>query len=183
MKRLPGVIVSAILLVIGSLFQLLMAALLGFGVLIRGQELSHGTSTQLVAQTAWLLWTYLAIAVVCVGLAVWGFITSIGLFRMRSWARYSTLIIGGTLVVLGVPGLLMILILAVPAATNVGPDYAQAHQAAQEIVAVGTALVYAGVSGIGIWWLVYFNRRAVRQAFTSALGSPAPPRCIQTAIG
>jgi hypothetical protein len=44
----------------------------------------------------------LAISVFYAALAVWAILTVIGILRLRSWARYSVLIIGGGLAVIGV---------------------------------------------------------------------------------
>ena len=175
MKRLPGVIVSAVLLIIGSLFQLLMAALIGFSAFIVNQRLPQAANSRLPAQPAWLPWFSVAIAAVCVGLATWGIITSVGLFRMRRWARYSLLVIAGSFLVFGLPGMLMMIVMTmvpIPTPATIDPAYAHTMQFAQRIVFVVIALFYASISAIGIWWLVYFNRKAVREAFIGTSVSP-----------
>jgi hypothetical protein len=185
LKRLPGVIVSAVLLIIGSLFQLLMAVLMGFGAFLQQRGLQHAANPSLPAQPAlpvqpaWLPWFSAAIAAVVVGLAVWGFLTSAGLFRMRRWARYSVLIIGGCLAGFGVPAMLMTIVISMiplPAPAGVDPAHAHTAQLAVKIVFLAVSLFYAAISAIGIWWLVYFNRRAVREAFNGAPGAPLPSR-------
>jgi hypothetical protein len=180
LKRLSGVIIAAVLLILGSLFQLLMAVLTGFSAFVVHDGLPHATNSRVpTAQPAWLPWFLLAISAVCVGLAAWGIITSVGLFRMRRWARYSVQIIGGTLLVFGIPGMLMMFVLTdAPLPTPAGVDPAQAHamQFVQKILFIEVELFYAAISAIGIWWLVYFNRKAVREAFTGASGSPALSR-------
>jgi hypothetical protein len=179
LKRLPGVIVSAVLLIIGSLFQLLMAALMGFSAFIVNQRLPQASNSHLPAQPAWLPWFSVAIAAVCLGLATWGIITSVGLLRMRHWARYSLLVIAGSFLVFGLPGMLMMIVMTmvpIPAPAGIDPAHAHTMQFAQRIVFVIIALFYAAISSIGIWWLVYFNRKAVREAFSSASESPAMSR-------
>jgi uncharacterized membrane protein (DUF2068 family) len=178
MKRLPGVIVSAILLIIGSLFQFLGAALMGFGAfLVPGMHAS--TNAPAPVQPAWLPWFSLGIAAVCFGFGAWGMITAIGLFRMKRWARYCTLIIGGLVAFFGVPGMIMMIAMSVISLpTPAGIDPAQAHtmQFVSRIMFVVIAMFYACTSSIGIWWLVYFNRKAVREAFAGGSVSLAPSR-------
>jgi hypothetical protein len=179
LKRLTGVIVSAVLLITGSLFQLLMAALMGFGAFIQHRGLPHATDSSLPAQPAWLPWFSVGISVCFAGLAVWGFVTSIGLFRMRRWARYSVLIIGGCLAAFGGLSTLMMIVITMvpmPAPTGVDPTHAHTAQFAVKIVFLVMSLFYAAVCAVGIWWLVYFNRRTVRDAFNGALGVPLPGR-------
>jgi uncharacterized membrane protein (DUF2068 family) len=177
MKRLPGVVVSAVLLIFGSLLQLLGAAAMGFGAfLIPGLPTSTGTPAH--TQPAWLPWFALGIAGVCLAQAAWGIITSVGLFRMRRWARVSALIIGGLLVFFGLPGfLMMILMIVVSIPTPAGIDPAQANtvQMVTRIGFMAIALFYAVISAIGIWWLFYFNRKTVRETFAGSSGPIAPP--------
>ena len=176
MKRLPGVIFSAVILALGSLFQLLMAALMVFaGTLEKTQtHSSGGLSTTVASPTpAWMPMFSYGLGVFCILLAVWGILTTVGLFRMRRWARISTLVIGGCLAILGVPSMLMMLVMTmVPFPTPATVDPSQAHtiQMATRIgLGVGAA-VYALVSAVGISWLVYFNRKAVREAFAGGSG-------------
>jgi len=179
MKRLPGVVVSAVLLIFGSLLQVLGAAAMGFGAFLI-PRLPVSTSAPVPAQPAWMPWFTLGFAGVCLALAGWGIITSVGLFRMRRWARVSALIIGGLLVFFGLPGFSMMILMAMvslPAPTGVDPAHANTVQMVTRIGFTAIALFYAFISAIGIWWLHYFNRKAVREALTTGASGPlGPPR-------
>jgi uncharacterized membrane protein (DUF2068 family) len=171
-------VVSAVLLIFGSLLQVLGAAAMGFGAFLI-PRLPASTSAPVPAQPAWMPWFTLGFAGVCLALAGWGIITSVGLFRMRRWARVSALIIGGLLVFFGLPGFSMMILMAMvslPAPTGVDPAHANTVQMVTRIGFIAIALFYAFISAIGMWWLFYFNRKAVREAFAGASGPLAPPR-------
>jgi hypothetical protein len=119
------------------------------------------------------------LVVVLLVMAVWGLATAVGLLRMRSWARYSTLTIGGCMLAFGsVYGLWTLRIaLAV--------DFRSMYWPA---LAIGS-----GSAALGLTWLIYFAQRGVAEQFkpgnqrkysrepdfaTSMLNlsvSPAPP--------
>lgn len=182
MKRLPGVIFSAIILLLGSLFQLLMAALMGFGGAVEQSQIRSGLHPGAPAAAPvpeWLpAFTY-GLCAVFVALALWGILTAVGLFRMRRWARYSILVIGGCLALIGLPSMLMMLVmLAVPLPLPASVDASQAHtaQAMTKVVFGVIALIYGVICAVGVSWLVYFNRRKVREAFAHVTGQVVESR-------
>jgi hypothetical protein len=90
--------------------------------------------------------------------------TVVGLFRMRSWARYSILAIGGLefcfcFLMCGV----MILLRASPPPMPVTPTPSPISLSA---VFLAMGALYGFLSLIGAWWLVYFNLKPVRAAFS-----------------
>jgi hypothetical protein len=96
MTRPVGLILSAIVLSLATLFLLLMAALTVVAGLFGGHQVTIAASPQLVK------YFVLAIGVFYAVLAVWAILTVIGIVRLRSWARYSILVIGSGLTVIGV---------------------------------------------------------------------------------
>lgn len=176
MKRPFGVIFSAVLLILGSLFQLLMALCMAFSGAISHKQIGAGGvagATAAVPLPGWMPVFMYALCVFFIGLAAWGMVTAVGLFRLRRWARYSVLVIGGlvaffSLVILLVTLLMMLVPLPVPA----NLDASQAHTAlAMTKVVFGVmAFVHGIICAVGVSWLVYFNRQKVRDAFTSATG-------------
>jgi hypothetical protein len=114
-----------------------------------------------------------------VALTAWGIITAVGLFRMRLWARYSVLVIGGGLAVIGMVSMLVMLVMlvmmAVPMPASTGADAAQVH-AMMKIVLGCVVAVYALITAVGVFWLVYFNLKKVRDAFAGALGETVKSR-------
>lgn len=95
--------------------------------------------------------------------------TVVGLFRLRSWARYSILAIGGIdFVVFAIFSIVMIRARYTPIIIGLDahPNPAMPFPVGAMILAL--AAIYGAVALIGVWWLVYFNLRTVRQAFNDA---------------
>ena len=176
MKRPFGVVFSAIILILGSLFQLLMAAAMAFsGALFQTQLHSGGLpgASPVVPLPGWMPVFMYVLCAFFVALAAWGIATSVGLIRMRHWARYSILVIGGLLAVFGLIQLLVtLLMMLVPLPSPAGVDASQAQTALAitRIMFGVMAFLHGIVCAIGVSWLVYFNRKKVRDSFTSASG-------------
>lgn len=113
--------------------------------------------------------------------------TVVGLFRMRPWARFAILAIGGLEFFFCALGAgVMILV------RNMPPLMPTATPApiGMPAVFIGIAAFYAFLSLIGAWWLVYFNLAPVREAFrvagargstavvAPAAGEPAPSALV-----
>jgi uncharacterized membrane protein (DUF2068 family) len=172
-KRPIGVVFSAVVLILGSLFHILMALGMALGgVFLQNQLRSRAIAGPPIPATLPIF--MFAGCVFLIALAVWGIATAVGLFRMRRWARYSVLVIGGGLALIGLFSMLaMLMMLAVPLPLATGVDPVQAHtaQAMTRVVFGVMAFLYAIVSAVGISWLVYFNRKTVREAFSAAANS------------
>jgi len=167
MKRPVGLILALIVLSLAALFLLLMTALTVFA----GIFASHRTSV--VAAPHFTIYLMLAVSIFYAALAVWAILTVIGILRLRSWARYSILIIGGGLAAFG--GLAAVFTILFSRLTL--PSF-QAQQPTVDphimsIIFLFMAAIYLLVGAIGIWWLVYFNLRSIRDLFrTLALAPP-----------
>jgi hypothetical protein len=176
MKRPFGVIFSAILLILGSLIQLLMAFGMALSGAITQQRLHSGGfpgATDAAPMPDWMPVFMYVICVFFIALTAWGITTAVGLIRMRSWARYSILIIGGLLAVFSfVQLLVMLLMLLVPLPVPANVDASQVHtaQVVTKIFLGVAALFHGIICAVGITWLVYFNRQKVCDAFTGATG-------------
>jgi len=117
------------------------------------------------------------IGTVLAGFAIWGIVTAIGLFRLRRWARYSILIIGGLVAFFGLVSMLsmlaatMVSLTPLPGATPspLAPDQAHSVQVMTKVIFVVLALMYGGICSIGVWWLVYFNRKTARETFAGRI--------------
>ena len=176
MKRLPGVIVSAIFLLLGSLFQLLLA----FGMALAG-VIEHGQVGSGVRSgagpampiPAWMPIFMYGMCAFFVALAAWGVFTAIGIFRIRRWARYSILVIAGCLAFIGLPAMLITLatfVMPLPLPPNVDASQASTVHAMTGVVMGVVALFYGVMAAVGISWLAYFNLRKVRDLFSSTAG-------------
>jgi hypothetical protein len=157
MKRPVGLILSAIVLSLAALFLLLLTALMAFAGVFAGHQ------PAVAASPHFLTYFMLAISVFYAALAVWAILTVIGILRLRSWARYSILVIGGGLSVLG----LLAAIFSLVGRTMIS---AQKSQPAidphiMSVIFLFVMMFYLFLAAIGIWWLVYFNLRPVRDIF------------------
>jgi hypothetical protein len=189
LKRLPGVIFSAVVLLFGSLFQLLMATLMALGGVIEKSQIHSKLQTGPTSSAPIPSWMPVFMWVFCgffVALAGWGILTSVGLFRMRRWARYSILIIGGCLAVFGLVQTLTSLVLTVvplPVPTNVDPSQANTMPTMMKFVFGAMAAIYGIVTAVGISWLVYFNQKRVREPFATGMGQIVPsPRPVLISV-
>src|ERR1700758_3767422 len=100
MRRPIGLILSAIALRVAALFLLLMTVVTAFAGSFAERQSPIAASPHLI------IYLGLAFSLFYAALAVWAILTVIGILRLRSWARYSILIIGGGLAVIGVLGAL-----------------------------------------------------------------------------
>jgi hypothetical protein len=113
-------------------------------------------------------------------LAAWAISTIVGLFRMRSWARTSMMVIGGCLAGSCLFGAMRVVIVPLLLRTTPGPLVEGPlwfeHQLHTAFSIVATmflfiAAVFLFVAAIGVWWLVYFSLRRTREAFAQAAAS------------
>jgi hypothetical protein len=159
-----------------------VVACLALGILALGSLLFTATSLlaslnadSLLASSEMASISLSRILVVTAGMfgliSLWAGLTLFGLFRMQPWARYSILLIGGLLALLGITSALGIALGAFgPAALLQAAPPASAQAAPLPAHTMQRVLLFAGLfysllAGIGVWWLIYFNLRATRQAF------------------
>ncbi len=180
MKRPFGVTFSAIILVLGSSLQILMALGMALSGTIMPAQNSvgiAGSPSRAVPMPSWMPLMMYFIGIVFAGLAIWGIVTAIGLFRLRRWARFSILIIGGLVAFFGLVSMLSMLVATmVPltpppgaSASPIAPDQAHSVQVMTKVIFVVLALFYGGICAIGISWLIYFNRKTAREAFSGRI--------------
>jgi hypothetical protein len=163
MKRPVGLILSASVLSLAAIFQLLMTALMAFASVFATHQ--PGTA----AMPHFVTYFMLAISVLYAALAVWAILTVIGILRLRPWARYSILIIGGGLAVMGVLGTLGTLV----SRATVKAQQPTADPRVLAIVLMVMVAMGLLIAAVGTWWLIYFNLRSIRDLFRSA-ATPIP---------
>jgi len=175
MKRPVGVILTSILLGLIALVQLLVAAGMGFGAYAIA---SHGPATYTSANPATPAPPAIVMTVfigVFAGflalLAAWAIVTLIGLIRLRNWARYSILVIGGCMAAFGLVSSCGSVLMAAmgdqfaAASPNPPPPGLPPHL--MQGIFLVTALFYGLIAVIGIAWLIYFNLRGIKISFTT----------------
>lgn len=174
MKRPGGVVVNAIFLGLVSLVLLLAALVMALAATLVRNGAAAAATAGAPQVPAWMTGFELGLSAFCLGLAAWGIATVAGLFGMRRWARYSVLIIGGGLAVLGLISVLstVVTMFAMPAPPTAGldPQQAQTMKSMFKAVFALVAVFYGLLTVLGVTWLVYFNRKTVREAFANAAG-------------
>ena len=172
MKRSGGIIGSAIIATIGSFFALLFGMVIGWAVLrLNPQALAQ--TGNIPAPPSALMAILLIEAGVFLGLGVFGIISTIGLVRLKNWARISFLVFGGVLAVFslfGALGMVVVILFAPPLA----PPQAQMPPGLM-MIALAVSLVFELLLlAIGVWWLIYFSRRRTKELFLGEAGAAVP---------
>lgn len=148
MKRPIGLVLTSVVqLLFGALFFLCSAVTLATVTVLKtpNAEVSRGT--------------FVGMALMYAAMGGGAVITAIGLLKLKTWARYLTIVAAGflaftctfTAAVFGF----------VPLPSDIG---------SREVVWVRTILVslFAAMDALAIWWLWYFNRAKAREVFAAA---------------
>jgi len=154
MSRPVGVTASAVVAILGSIFTLVFSALAVGSLFMETTQPQPPNSAPFVV----------AGALIFVVFACIGFWTSVGLFRLRPWARSAILVFAAFLAAGSILTLLMTM--AVPMPADMSP--ATAHS-----VRRGMAVIFGIPFLIAIWWLIQFNTQSTKAAFASSIAGPA----------
>lgn len=156
MNRSVGVTVIAIVVLIGSALMLGMGALTLVGALA-------GTAApaprDFPGSTVFFKAILLMVPLIYILPAVWGIVTGIGLLQLKNWARISIIVFSILLLFFG---LFTGLGSSVFFLTNPPPTLDRQVVAFVRVFMLAFAAVQIG---LGVWWLVFFNRAKVKQQF------------------
>ena len=179
-SRPIGLILAAILLglITLSIFASGAFTLLAAVVMPQGTLAANPSATSAASSPHILRMLLAAVAVVELLVAGWGIFTVVGIIRLRNWARYSILVIGGLLAFAGITSAAGLALL--PSIMDQVNRTQPSQQAAlpphlMQGMLIGLGLFYTVVAGIGVWWLVYFNLRTVKSYFLPQYVQPANP--------
>lgn len=162
-KKPAGITVSAVLALLGSLLTFGFCALMAFSLAVAG---SRGT-----LPVDARLGLIVAIGMFSV-LGVWGTTTSIGLFRLRNWARISIVVFAVLLAVVGLSAAPIIMLMPQP--PNVPPLYGT--------VRIVMAVFYGLLGLLGVFWVYYFYRRSTRDVFGAVSSAQSGGRPLSISI-
>src|SRR5580704_4781792 len=162
MQRPAGITISAVIVLIGSGLALLSAALmiLVFAVMPAAE------STPAFTRGAGLI-----MSIFMLGFAAWGIASAVNLLQLREWARISMIVFSALLLVMGVPGLLMMLVMPLPtppASAYPPGDTMPSPEHLMTAVRVVLAVLYALLALLGGWWIYFFNSRWIRELFQNS---------------
>lgn len=153
MKRSIGTSIIAILSILGALLCLAMAILMSFAFLAK----PIGTTVD--PATAPFVRSGMILGVLFIGgPGLWGIITGIGLWRLRPWARISTLIFSGLLIVMGLMAPLGILAIPMTPPPNTDASIMTG-------IKITITAFYLSLAAIGAWWMIYLTRPRVKGQF------------------
>jgi hypothetical protein len=164
MKRSVGVTVIAILSLIGSALMFVMGILLLVVMALAPASRSNSFPGSPMLFRIILVFAALAYMLP----AIWGILTGIGLWRLKNWARLSIIVFAVLLSIMGGFTGLVTLIVPFPIVPNSGVD-----PAAMDGVRIVMGVFWLAQLGIGIWWLVFFNRPKVKEQFAKPAPDPA----------
>ena len=110
---------------------------------------------------------------ICLIVAIFGVVTGVGLLRLQNWARISALVWAGLSTLFSFFGVLIMSLMPLPATPGASPAFLAGLR-------WGMTLFYSLPLCIGIWWLILFNRAAIKSQFSSPSGDSGVslrPRC------
>jgi hypothetical protein len=154
-NRSAGTTLVAILQIIGSALLLVLAAFMAFAMIMASPPPNDPRLPPMYF-TVMRIVLPLFYAVP----AVWGIVTAVGLLQLKNWARISTFVISILLIVFGVFGVLTstVFFFKPPPTNGVDPKI---------FTVIGAVLAVFSLAqlGVGIWWMVFFNRAGVKAQF------------------
>jgi hypothetical protein len=163
MSRPVGVTASAVVAILGSILALVFAVLMIATPFIATAQPQPPNTAQIAIAAA-------AMFAALAGIGIW---TSIGLFRLRSWARTSILVFAGFLAACFSFGLLITMTVPIPSGITAGTEHLFSR-----VVAVMFGIPLA----IAVWWLIQFNTQSTKAAFASPIAEPASRRPLSITI-
>jgi hypothetical protein len=178
-QRPAGITAAAAVALLGSIGTFLLAGLMGLNALVITASPAAARLPNQPAPPPIVLLAIIAVAYA--GFGVWGIASAVGLLKLKNWARQCFMIFGGLLAFVSV-----FMTAGSIVAGVVAPATAQLPSDVPRGLITGVFLAVALVGliclGIAIWWLVYFNRPAVKAAFMGEAIAPEPPHLPLTVI-
>lgn len=158
MKRPIGIFVAGVFLLVFGLLGLFLFSMGLLGTMATSSM--QTTMTPAIRAVAYVTEALFAcLSVFCCWVAI-------GLFRMRAWARYVSIVLAALgACFFGLSSIMLALLRNMPMPQQNLPPHLLEH------VFLVLALVYFFLAAIALFWVVYFNRAAVRAAFAAAAAS------------
>jgi hypothetical protein len=175
MQRSIGITISAVIAFIGSAFSILLGLLTVLPLIaVRNAQIPTSPSGQPVSPIPFVVMTAFLL-VFYIGFGAWGIVSAIGLLRLRNWARICFAIFGGILCLVSVFGAFgsLMAMQFVPRTLPPGNDVPAGLITGMFVVFGIVALL---CTGLGVWWMIYFNRSRVRVQFIGEAAAAAPRR-------
>ena len=104
------------------------------------------------------------------GIGIW---TSVGLFRLRSWARTSILVFAGFLAACSILSLLVTMAVPIPPEFTAGTEGTFRRM---------MAAMFGIPLAVAVWWLIQFNTQSTKAAFASPIADAASRRPMSITV-
>jgi hypothetical protein len=163
MSRPVGVTASAVVAILGSTLTLVFAAFAVGSLFIQTTQPQPPNTASFVVAGALMFAAFACI----------GFWTSIGLLRLRPWARTAILVFAGFLAAGSIFTLLVTMVVPMP------QDMSAPTQNTVRRIEAG---IFAIPLIVAIWWLIQFNTQSTKAAFASSIAGPASARPVSITI-
>jgi hypothetical protein len=156
MKRSVGVTVIAILSLLGSSFTLLLGLLVAIAPFLA----SKFANRPLPFDPRFFAAMMFVAALTYILPALWGIVTSFGLFRLKEWARISTIVFSVLLILMSSFTVLIAAVIPIPADPNhhLPPSFPLGMR-------IFMGMFSVTLVGVGLWWIAFLSRRKVREEF------------------
>jgi hypothetical protein len=154
-NRSAGVTVIAVLALLGSALMLALAVLVAIAMFAAPQQAANPAQLPPMFYKAIRFAAPLFYALP----AVWGIVTAVDLLRLKNWARISTIVFSVLLIVFGgFEALTSVSFFLMPPSRGLD---------VKALFAIGVTMAVLSLAqiGVGIWWLVFFNRPNVKAQF------------------
>jgi hypothetical protein len=164
-----SIIAAAIVAIVGGLLFLLLGGI-GFLSILLGLNASNPQLPTFARNSA------LAGICLMIVISLFSIASGIGLLLLRNWARISVFVLAGFSVFFGAIGVVVFTVVAVmPQQESLPPQQ-------MWIFRTVLAAIYGIPLAIGIWWLILFNRKAIKSQFAGSAipfdaNFPQKPRC------
>jgi hypothetical protein len=172
MQRSIGITISAVTALLGSVLSILLGLFTGLSILVT-RTLPPNPEQPVppappIAMIVFIMAFY-------VGFGIWGIVSAIGVLRLRNWARICFAVFGGILCLLSIFGAFgsLMAMQFVPRTLPQGNNVPTGLMTGMFVVFGIVALLCAG---LGIWWMIYFNRSRVKAQFLGEAAAAVPRR-------
>jgi hypothetical protein len=178
LQRSGGVTFNAVFALAGSVLTLAVGVILALAVFITAPAAASETPKDFPLPPEFFKALLALVPLMYVLPAAWGISTGIGLLRLKNWARISITVFASLLTAYGLFGAMGAVIIALVPLSG-GPGSPQLDPAALGFVRAFMVIFALSQLGLGIWWLVFFNRAKTRIQFQPQAvrfsGAPPPP--------
>lgn len=167
MKRSAGVTAVAVVAIIEGILVIVFGALALLGLVMMRVGPQRANMPESIFPAEVMLGIE---GLLFIGIGAWTIASAVGILRLKNWARISICVLGGVLAAFSLFGVLgAALVASMPLPSTPGREVPPGFMTA---FAWGMAAVCFLQMAVGIWWLVFLNRRAVKEQFWSGGAAP-----------